>query len=231
MALLSCVALAGAQQGQGRGGGGFGQRGGRNNTSEIGLAMRTDVQKDIAVTDDQKTKLTEYNDKQRAARRAAGGAGGGRGNGGGGGGAAGGTFDREAFMKAQEEARAQTHKDLAAILNEGQLKRLGEISIQLQGNRALTNADVQKSLGLSADQITKIKDLATKIQEANRGLQEKVRSQEMTREESQAAMTKNNATMDAELAKVLTTDQAAKLKSIGGKPFVADPPAGGGGGF
>lgn len=224
VALLSCVALAGAQQGQG---GGRGQgRGGRNNTSELGLAMRADVQKDLAVTDDQKTKLTEYSDKQRAARRAAGG--GGRGNGGG---AAGGTFDREAFMKAQEEARAQTHKDLAAILNEGQMKRLGEISIQLQGNRALTNAEVQKSLGLSEDQITKIKDLATKMQEANRGLQEKVRSQEMTREESQAAMAKNNATMNAELAKILTADQAAKLKAMGGKPFVADPPAGGGGGF
>ncbi len=181
--------------------------------------MRKDVQTDIVMTDDQKAKIQELSDKQRAARQAGGG---GRGNGGGGG-AAGGTFD----LKAQEEARAQTHKDLAAILNEGQMKRLGEILIQLQGNRAILNAEVQKSLGLSDDQIAKIKDLQSKQQEANRSLQEKVRSQEMTREEYQAAMQKNNTALNDELGKILTADQASKLKTMGGKEFKADPPAGG----
>jgi len=237
VATVACVALAGAQgtgggQGQGRrGGGGFGQRGQRGGQgSELQLAMRHDVQVDLAVTDDQKTKLQELSDKQRAARgNGGGGRRGGNGGGGNGGGAGtnGGTVDREAMMKAMQEQREQTHKDLAAILNEGQMKRLGEIQVQLQGNRAILNADVQKQLGMTSDQIQKIKDLQTKQQEANQSLRQKMQSQEMTREEAQAAMQKNNTAMNDELGKILTADQTAKLKSIGGKEFKADAQTGG----
>jgi hypothetical protein len=222
VALLACVALAGAQGG----GGGQGRRGGgqRGGGGLLATAMRADVQKDLAVTDDQKTKLTALQEKERAAAQAArqNGGGGGGGNGGGGG-----TFDAAAFQKRAEEQRAQQKKDLSEVLNDGQMKRLDEIVIQLAGNGAIASPDVQKALGLSDDQVAKIKDLQAKLREANSGLRAKVTSGEMTREESRAASTKNTATMNDELAKVLTSDQAAKLKSMGGKPFTADAPGGG----
>jgi hypothetical protein len=147
-----------------------------------------------------------------------------RGNGGG--------VDREAFMKQMQEQREKMHKDLAAILNEGQMKRLSEISIQLQGNRAVLDADVQKKLNVTDEQKKKMEDLSTKLQEANRNLNQKVRNNEMTREEMQAARDKNNATLGDELVKLLTAEQSAKLKELQGKPFKAEKNEGrrGGGG-
>jgi hypothetical protein len=245
-AMIVCVALAGAQGGgQGRGGRGFGQgRGGGQ--SELQLAFRKDVQTDLGVTTEQKTKLDELQAKQRQGRgagqrgnRGAGGAGaggsgtggavgGGNGGAGGAGGAGGGQFDAEAFRKRMEEQRAQSRKDLAAILNESQLKRIGEIQVQLQGNRAIMQADTQKALGLSSEQVAKIEDLQKKQQEANQALTQKMRDQSISREDAAKSRENNTKILDTELGKVLTADQTAKLKAMAGKPFKADPPAAGG---
>lgn len=223
VALLSCVAIAAAQGGGGggQGRGGF-QRGGRGN-SELSLAMRADVQKELAVTDDQKTKLTDLQSKSRPQR--------GGGNGGGGnGGGAGTPPDPAAMQKMMAERTAQQHKDLAAILNDGQMKRLGELLLQRESFNALTREDSQKALGLSADQIAKIKDLQTKQNEANQSIREKQRNQEMTAEEATAARQKNAKTFTEEVGKVLTADQTSKFKDMQGKPFTFDTGNGGGGG-
>lgn len=250
-AMLVCVALAGAQGGgQGRGGQGrgmgFGQGRGGGMQSEMQLAFRKDVQTDLGVTAEQKTKLDELQAKQRQGRSGAGGAGaggvrgGGAGAGGNGGGAGGGNRgnggggfgqmteeQRMAMAKRQEEAR----KELATVLTEAQMKRIGEIRVQLAGVRAVMQPDMQKSLNLTTEQITKISDLQTKQRAANQALGEKVRNQEMTREDVMKSMENNNKILDAEIAKVLTAEQNAKLKEMGGKPFKADPaPAGGRGG-
>ena len=82
-ALVVSTALVFAQGGGGGGGGrgqgrgGFGQRGMQGPAQ---LANRADVQRDIAATDDQKTKITALQDKLNEERRAmfqASGAGGG----------------------------------------------------------------------------------------------------------------------------------------------------------
>lgn len=270
-AMILCVALAGAQggqgggQGQGRGGrGGFGLGQGRGGggQSEFQLAFRKDVQTDLGITADQKTKLDELQAKQRQGRGGAGGQGSGnRGNGGAGGaggnggaggggvagggtgggagaggnggaagGAGGGQFNSEEFRKRMEEQRTQQRKDLAAILNEGQIKRIGEIRVQLQGNRAIQQEETQKALAMTPDQVTKVKDLQAKQQEANQALMQKMRDQSITREEATKSFENNTKILETEFAKVLTADQAAKLKAMGGKPFKADPPAAGGGG-
>lgn len=232
------VSMAMAQGGGGRGqgrGGGFGQRGGFGQAYELTLLNRKDVQKDLGLSDDQVTKIDDYIEKNRPQRGGGAGAGGGqRGNGGGGqrgnggGGAGGGQRgqmtdeQRAAMMKAAAERREKTRKDLMDIISEAQLKRVDEIHLQLQGNLAILEADVQKSLGLSSDQTEKIKDLQTKMNEANRGLFQKVRDQEITQEDMRAKMTANNDTMKSELGKILTSDQAAKLKAMQGKAFTAD---------
>ena len=251
VAILAVTVLACAQgqggQGQGRGGRGFGQggRGGGNN--ELTLAMRKDVQTDLGVSEDQKKKLEELQTKLRPARgqRGQGGQAGAGGQGGNGGqagaggqrgqGGQGGNFDPEAMRKRMEEQRAATRKALSEVLSADQMKRLGEISIQLQGNRAVLNAEVQKSLGVTDEQKAKITELQTKMQEANRALMQKVRDQELSQEDAQKSMQNNNKAMDDELAKVLNATQNSKLKELGGKPFKADPNEtgrrGGGGGL
>ena len=230
-ALSASLVLA---QGGGGGRQGGGQRGGRggNQFSELALLNRKDVQKDLGLTDDQVTKIEDYRSKntpQRGAGGAGGGAGAGggqRGNGGGGAGGGGALTEeqRAAMAKAAADRREKTRKDLLEIISEAQLKRVDEIGIQLQGNNAVVNPDIQKALGLSDDQIAKIKDLQTKQREANTALFQKVRDQEITREDMTAAMTKNNDTMKEELGKIITSAQADKLKAMGGKPFTADAP-------
>ncbi len=222
----------GGRQGGGQGRGG--QRGGQ--MSELQLLNRKDVQTDLGLTEAQVTKITDYAAANRGNRGGAGGGAGAGGNGGGGnggggqrgGGAGGGAAQtdeqRAAAAKAAAERRDKTRKDLLEIISEAQLKRVDEIGLQLQGNMAITQADVQKALAMTEDQIAKIKDLSTKQRAANTALFQKVTAQEMTREELTAAMKTNTDRMKDELGKIMTADQAAKLKTMQGKAFTADPP-------
>jgi Spy/CpxP family protein refolding chaperone len=221
VALLSCVAMVAAQARPGRQGG----RGGANN--EVALLMRKDVQSDLALSEEQKKKVAEL---QTATRGQRGQRPRNRGGDAGAAGAAGSAqgMDREEMRKRMQEQRAKTQESLKAILSESQMKRLDEISIQLRGNRAVMDAQVQKSIGITDEQKAKIEGLQQKQQEANRSLGEKARNNEITREDVQKARQKNDEAMGAELAKILTPEQAAKLKSMAGKPFKADPPQGGG---
>jgi hypothetical protein len=51
-------------------------------------------------------------------------------------------------------------------------------------------------------------------------LMQKMRDQELSREEMQEKMKKNGDIMNTELGKVLTDNQRAKLTEMGGKKFV-----------
>src|SRR5688572_31660164 len=108
---------AGGGRGGGQGRGGFGQRGGFG-AGPLQLAMRPDVQRDLAVTDDQKTKIAALQTKQReemVALRPAGGGGGGGGNGGGGGGRGGFQMTPEQ-REAMEKINAKYKAELGTIL-------------------------------------------------------------------------------------------------------------------
>ena len=180
---------------------------------------RPDVQEELKITDEQKTKLAELR-PQRGAGGAGGGAG--RGNGGGGAGGAGGGAgaggnrpDPAAMAKAQAEAEAK----VMAILDAGQQKRVKELFVQRAGNAAILNAGIAKELGITDDQKKKVADLQKKQQEATMAMMEKMRNGEMDREAMTEARTKMTKTMDTELGKVLTSEQADKLKGMKGAPF------------
>ncbi len=232
VSLLAVTSLALAQgggQGRGQGRGGFGQgRGG--GMTPMTLLMRGDVRKDLELSEEQISKVEALQPQ-----RGQGGAGGGQrgqggGQGGGGqrqGGGQGGQMTDEQRAAMQEAARKRAEEQKAAIagiLSPAQVTRLAEIGYQLQGNMAILQPDTQKALGLDEKQIAAIKDLQSKQQEANQALFQKMRDQELTREELTEKMTKNTDIMKAELGKILKAEQAAKLKAMGGtKPFVADP--------
>jgi len=207
LAALACGSFAqgfgGGGQGQGRR---FGMMMGGGAMPSSMLLGREDVQTDLALTDDQKTKLTELQtslrDKMREAFQGAQG-------------------DRDAIRKAFQSVQEEAEKKVKEILTPDQQKRLLEINIQLSGNRSILIPDVQKGLALTDDQKAKAKGLSEKAGEANQSVFEKVRNGEISREDVQGIMEKNRKALDDELGKLLTDDQKAKLKDMAGKPFEA----------
>ncbi len=226
-ATLSMAQGGGGQGRQGRTGGqggmirggGFGMQGGL-----VGSGMligRQDVQTDLKLTAAQKTKLQTVQEKQREQWRSMGGPGGGPGAGGG---------DREARMAQMQKMMEQQEKEIDAILTPEQQKRLKQIKVQFSGIRALNDKTVQKDLGLTAAQVTKIEGLQQKQGEANMALFQKMRDGSIDREAMQASLQKNEKALETEVNKVLTADQAAKFKAMKGPEFKrVDPPGGFGG--
>jgi len=217
-------ALAAAQgAGQGRSWrGGFG--GGGNS---FGLLRRSDVQADLQLSVDQKTKIQSLMDSMRGQR-------GDRGQGAAGGGTPPSDADREAMRQQMQARRAEMQKQLDSILTSDQTHRLKQISIQLRGNMAVLDESVQNDLGLSDSQKSKIKDLQQKMSDASQTLFQKMRDNSISREDAMTSFQKNNDIMKDELGKVLTDAQKDKLKELGGAPFKADPSesmGGFGGGF
>lgn len=200
---VASFAQGGGGGGRGQGRGGFGQM---QDPSGAFLVNREDVQGEIKLTADQKSKLDAIRQAQREKMREA------FQNGGGGG-------DREAMMAAMQKMQAENTKETMAVLTDEQKKRLKELAIQRMGNSAITNADLQKELGVTDDQKAKIKELQDKQAAAQRALGEKMQNQEIDMQQMRESMTKNTEIMNTELGKIMTADQKAKLATMGGKPF------------
>jgi Spy/CpxP family protein refolding chaperone len=221
IATLFCVAAGSFAQGGGGGQGrGFGRGGGFAQQSGFGLLRRTDVQTDLKLTDDQKAKIKDLNAKMReemtTARENASASGGG---------------DPSAMQDAMKKINDTYKPQFEAILTPDQATRLKQIGIQLQKNRAILDPDVQTQLSITDDQKAKIKDLQDKFTQTMTEMMGKMRDGSLDRTQMRDLMTKNNQTMDDELGKVLTSDQTAKLKDMGGPTFtVTDQPGGRGGG-
>lgn len=209
IAVSALAVLAVASFAQGGGGGrGFGQRGfgGMTDPSGANLLRRDDVQGELKLSADQKSKLEAVRQAQGQKMRDAM-------QGGGGGG------DREAMMAAFQKMQAENNKETLAVLNDEQKKRLKELAIQRMKNSAATHADLQKEIGITDDQKAKIKDLQDKQQAANRAIGEKMQNQEIERDAAMESMRKNGEVLETELGKILTDAQKSKLKSMGGKEF------------
>lgn len=174
--------------------------------SREGASIRADVSKELKLTDDQKSKLDKVQADQRQKMMDA---------------FQGGfdPSDREKLSKMIGDMMKESDKAAMAVLNEEQAKRLNELWIQRSGNSAIANPEVQKELGLNETQIKKIKDLQDKQQQANQAMMQKIQNQEIDFQEMRDQSAKNQKILLEEFGKVLTTDQAAKLKKMGGAEF------------
>jgi delta 1-pyrroline-5-carboxylate dehydrogenase len=192
-ALLASEAYA---QPQGGGRGGRGPGGGP--MMLLTLVQNAQVQKELEVVDDQKTKLTDLAASQRTAMQ---------------------DFFQSAQDLSQEERQAKMQKmgedmlkKLGEILLPKQIDRLKQIQLQAEGPVALsTNAELAKALNITDDQKAKMKTLsdeaATKRQDALQGLsgaERRTKMQEMNKE------------LGEKLLAVLTPDQVAQFEKMKG---------------
>lgn len=213
--MVAALSFAQGGGGQGRGGGfGGGQFGGRGGGSDTGYLSSPDVQKELKLTTEQIASITKIqeearNERQAAMQNAAGG-------------------DRTEMMKMMQDMQKKTDAKIAGVLNADQNKRLKQIGIQQAGGRALFREDVQKDLNLTAVQKKSLADLQTKNQENMQQMMQSMRDQSMTREEMQAAMEKNNKSMNDEALKVLTAEQKTAFEAMKGPKFEGKIQMGGG---
>jgi len=142
-----------SQRGQRQRGGGFGGGGrGGGAPGALQLIGREEVRKELKISEEQQGIIRELSQSARPDFRAL----------------FGGNFrdlsreDREKKLaelrKTSEKKSKEAEADLyGLILDEAQAKRLKQIVLQQKGNRALTEPEVAKALGLSAAQVVKIK--------------------------------------------------------------------------
>jgi Spy/CpxP family protein refolding chaperone len=201
--LALSLMLCGTALAQGRGFG-RGMGGGAN------LLRRPEVQAELKLTDDQKTKVTEMLDKLRQDQQ--------------------GRFQDlrdaspEERQKIMAEMQAEQTKRVNAILNTDQQKRFREISLQQQGYSALAMPDVQTELKLTDDQKSKVREIMQQQQQAMRDIFQNAGGD---REAARSKMEELRKANDDKLAAVLTDDQKNQWKAMLGTPFKLEPaPAG-----
>lgn len=205
-------ALTAQRQGRMRGGMGMGMMGDYVANPTM-LLRRKDVSTDIKLTSDQQAKLDQIRKDARGSFR---------------GGQQGDSRPSQADM---EKSMKEYNDKVNAVLTPEQQKRLKEIAIQLMGNKAITDKSIQTDLKLTDGQKAKVKSLQEGYDKAMQDMGEKMRSGDMDFTQFNTTKEANDKALDAELGKVLTTDQTAQLKTMGGAKFTAtDKPFSFGGG-
>ncbi len=216
MVVFAALLLVTAATAQGGGGGGRQGRQGRGGmmgrmANDPGsLLRRTDVQGELKITDDEKTKLQDVQSKIRDEMQEI------RQNNQG---------DFQAAMAERAKKQPDWDKMVMAVLTADQQKRMKELIVQRSGNQVVFNPMFQDDLKLTDAQKSKLKDLQQKSQEAMMGL---FQNRDMSQEERMAAMEKNRKTIDDTISNILTDDQKAKLKEMAGTAFKFEDNNGGG---
>lgn len=215
VAVLAVSDLASAQPRQRPGQGGFGAGGMGGGMGPTALISNPAVQEEIKITDDQKSKLTEWSreagGRMREKLQSA-------------------TQDvprEERIQKMQEvmaELNTEIYKELGEVLKPEQITRVKQISVQQAGFGAFRMPEVAEKLKLSDEQKEQISEISQKVQtdsrEAMRGAftgggrpdaEAMAAIREKTEAVTKEAWTKVNG--------VLNSDQQKTWKELTGEPF------------
>lgn len=119
--------------------------------------------------------------------------------------------------KMNREAAQKYMTRINNVLSATQKARLKQIELQMQGGSALLNPEVQKSLGITAAQKTKLTSLRETSQKDMRAKMEAARK--ANKPLDPAAMQKLRKAQDAKFLAVLSASQKAKWNTMIGKPF------------
>lgn len=208
--LLVCDAVGMAQRRRGRG---FGFR----PLDAASLAGLEQVQNELKVTDEQKSKIDDivglYRDDRRqlfSGLR---------------------DVSREERAQKMDELRSQfdqmaaaAEKKVDAVLNDEQRKRLQEIVVQVLGGRALERADVTAALALNDEQKKKIKAVFESEDQRRRDLFEQARDGNLQREQIFTKFRELQTTINTEALAVLTDEQKAEFEQMKGAAFELQRP-------
>lgn len=204
------------QQGQGgRGGGMMANQNQANPMEGSGFAVisREDVQTELKLTETQKADFVKLRDsymngmRERLTQA--------RQNG-----------EDMATVRAQMDTALGT--EIKKILDDAQEVRFMEIRIQIAGIRAVVAPEIQSKLKLEQGQRSKIAGAKTTFEKATAAIQAGIRDQSINREDAQPLMQEAGKKLDEELSKILTEENLAALKELGGKEFAgAKRPQGG----
>lgn len=122
--------------------------------------------------------------------------------------------DMDAMQDAIEKVNAKYDAELAKVLTTDQDTRLRQLFIQYNGAGAIQRPDIAKDLGLTADELAKVKqaqkDERQKVMETFSG---------GGGGDPMEAIKKLNDEFTANLDKILTEDQRTKLKTMAGAKF------------
>jgi hypothetical protein len=194
--LAASPAFAQRGQRQGRGGFGGGMRGGFG-MDMLSLANQKSVQEELKVSDEQATKIKDLAAKQRESFGSLK------------------DLSREERRTKVAEQRKANDKAIAEVLKTDQVKRLKQITWQLQGTRAFRNEEVATALKLTDDQKGKIKTIQEDAFKSMRELFGKGQGAEGAKEKLAEV---RKATQEKVMG-VLTDEQKTAWKELVGTPF------------
>jgi Spy/CpxP family protein refolding chaperone len=154
-----------------------------------GMLMMPELQKELKITAAQKASLDKIMKEMQATPRD--------------------KMNRETMQKFQTR--------ITGVLSQWQKGRLKEIELQARGGSALLDPEVQKQLGITAAQKTKLTSIREASQKEMRAKFEAARKAEKPMDPT--AMQNLRQAQDAKYMAVLSATQKAKWKTMAGKPF------------
>lgn len=170
--------------------------------SRAQLASLSDVQKELKMNDEQKTRVAEVNEELHVKRQELWGT----------------AFESWSTVQPRmEQLDIDASNEVNEILDPAQRKRLQEIAIQQNGPRAIQDPEVAAELKLSDEQRTK---LATAVAENTKAFE--AGFGQGRQEEWRQRMGQLADEADARLSAVLTDEQKQQLDELKGQPFEVD---------
>jgi Spy/CpxP family protein refolding chaperone len=170
---------------------------------QVALAQLPEVEKELKLTDAQKTKASELEDDLRQERSAifqdaAG--------------------DFEYMREEMTKLNNEIAKEFAAELDEAQNKRLAEVYVQANGLTALFEESVAAAVKLTDEQKKKLED----VRNGQMGSFQGVDWQSLSEEELDKEVTDRLAKQDEEYGAVLTEEQKPEFEKLKGAELKVD---------
>ncbi|HVT13483.1 MAG TPA: hypothetical protein VHE55_14560 [Fimbriimonadaceae bacterium] len=119
-----------------------------------------------------------------------------------------------------EQRIADDNRLAENVLNDDQKKRLQEIKLQLRGNTAILDPDVQKELDITDDQKAQIENLRN---QQTAQLRTHMQNGDLGHMKMSVILKSLRQQLSASLIKLLTPEQSEKFKEMNGKPFQIMP--------
>jgi predicted RNA-binding Zn ribbon-like protein len=168
--------------------------------SEDTLLVRSDVQSELGLTSDQLGRMNTLSNEMTQMVRS--------------------TSQRtNGDTSALATLRKQYVAALKSVLTDDQRTRLHELVIQASGIRAVTDATVQRDIGVTDEQKFQISVVLDQATTAVNSIRRQMATGQIGQVQAYQSMRNVDSSLVSALSQLITDDQKAKLKKLGGKTF------------